>query len=55
MDPNKKSLLMASLPASVTNQFLIRRSAYPSFVPQRKSRMEDNERLEFLGDAILAL
>lgn len=55
MDPNKKSLLMTSLPASVTSEFLIRRAlTHRSYLNENREVLEDNERLEFLGDAILA-
>ncbi|MEA4958384.1 MAG: ribonuclease III [Anaerolineaceae bacterium] len=53
-DPHEISRLRAKLPANFTDDFLLTRAlTHRSYLNENKDAIEENERLEFLGDAIL--
>ncbi len=52
--PNAGSTFLSTLPPAFKNQFLLTRAlTHRSYVNENREMLEDNERLEFLGDAIL--
>ncbi|NLW71685.1 MAG: ribonuclease III [Chloroflexi bacterium] len=54
MTPTARSEFMSRLPANFTDTFLINRAlTHRSYLNENRNAIEDNERLEFLGDAIL--
>lgn len=51
---NTSTRFYQSLPANFTDEFLLTRAlTHRSYLNENRSVLEDNERLEFLGDAIL--
>lgn len=54
MTPIARSEFMSRLPANFNDTFLINRAlTHRSYLNENRSAIEDNERLEFLGDSIL--
>ncbi len=55
LDKNASSRFYQSLPANFTDKFLLTRAlTHRSYLNENRLVVEDNQRLEFLGDAILA-
>lgn len=55
MNPNATQKLEDFLPVEFKDKFLLRRAlTHRSYLNENREALEDNERLEFVGDAILA-
>ena len=54
IEPNALAILRQHLPAEFSNIFMITRAlTHSSYLNENRGVLEDNERLEFLGDSIL--
>ena len=55
IEPHSKERLKAHLPANFTDDFLLNRAlTHSSYINENRDAIEENERLEFLGDAVVS-